>query len=117
LFFAIRGNNDGDIVHLNFTFSKLGEIKENYQVIDLEGRKVLMLHGHTIAEAMIDELAKSGTFDLILYGHYHHVRKEKVGKTLVINPGEGCGYLTGKATAAIINFRNDGNLDAEIIEI
>jgi len=38
---------------------------------------------------------------------------QKKGKTLVINPGEVCGYLTGKSTIAILDTTK---CDARIIE-
>ena len=40
--------------------------------------------------------------------------QEKVKKTLVINPGEACGYLTGKSTIAIIDLEK---MEAEIITL
>ncbi|MHA1697242.1 MAG: metallophosphoesterase [Promethearchaeota archaeon] len=108
-FFAIRGNNDGDIVFLNKTFENLGKIAANYQEVELDGKKILLLHGHAIPEKLIDDIASSGKYNVILYGHYHKIRNEMVGpKTLVVNPGEACGYLSGKATAAILDLSDLG---------
>jgi len=108
-FHAIRGNNDGDIMFLNQSFAKLGPIMENCQVIEIEGRKIFQLHGHTIPEDQITDIAMAGKFDMVIYGHYHHVRNEVVGDTtLVLNPGEACGYLTGESTAMIVDLRPDG---------
>ncbi|NMC05169.1 MAG: metallophosphoesterase [Candidatus Lokiarchaeota archaeon] len=103
-FHAVRGNNDGDISFLNTTFAKLGPIKEPYQKIELEGRKILLLHGHAVPEDCIDDIARGGRFDIIIYGHYHHVRNDVVGKTLVLNPGEACGYLEHAGTAMIVDL-------------
>lgn len=116
-FFAIRGNNDGDITFLNQSFAKLGPIKENYQIIDIEGRKILQLHGHTIPEDQISDIAMAGKFDMIMYGHYHHVRNEIVGDTtLVLNPGEACGYLTGESTAMIVELQSNGKNIVQIVK-
>ena len=41
---------------------------------------------------------KADIFDAVIHGHSHYSRVEKRGKTLAINPGELCGYLTGKCT-------------------
>ncbi|MBE3116942.1 metallophosphoesterase family protein, partial [Candidatus Bathyarchaeota archaeon] len=47
-------------------------------------------------------------------GHSHNKGIENRGKTLLINPGELCGYLTGKATIAILDTEKN---QARIIEL
>ncbi|MEM2810730.1 MAG: metallophosphoesterase family protein, partial [Candidatus Korarchaeum sp.] len=47
-------------------------------------------------------LASSGRFDFVLYGHTHEVHIEEIGDTLVVNPGELCGKLSGRRTAALL---------------
>nr|MDO8112128.1 metallophosphoesterase [Candidatus Sigynarchaeota archaeon] len=117
-FYAVRGNNDGDILFLNANFTKLGQIKENFVKVEIESRKILMLHGHTIPEEQITDIALGGHFDIVLYGHYHHLRNEVVGgKTLVLNPGESCGYLTGEGSAMIVDLLAKGKQNVEIIKI
>jgi len=39
----------------------------------------------------------------VLYGHTHKLDIHQDGKTLIINPGESCGYLTGHSTAVILD--------------
>ena len=116
-FYAVRGNNDGDITFLNATFARLGQIKEPYQVIDLEGRKILLIHGHAVPEDCITDIARGGRYDIIVYGHYHHVRNEVVGKTLVLNPGEACGYLENAGTAMIVDLVPGGTPVVEVIKL
>jgi putative phosphoesterase len=116
-FYAVRGNNDGDISFLNTTFAKLGPIKEPYLKVDLEGRKILLLHGHAVPEDCITDIAKGSRYDIIVYGHYHHVRNEMVGKTLVLNPGEACGYLENVGTAMIVDLAPGGQTRVEIVKI
>ncbi|MBN2151216.1 MAG: metallophosphoesterase [Candidatus Lokiarchaeota archaeon] len=116
-FHAVRGNNDGDISFLNTTFAKLGPVKEPYQEIVLEGRRILLLHGHAVPEACITDIAAGGRYDVVVYGHYHHVRNEVVGKTLVLNPGEACGYLGGTGTAMIVDLGPGGAARVEVIEV
>jgi len=41
----------------------------------------------------------------VVSGHTHVAGMERNGKTLVLNPGEVCGYLTGKSTGAIIDTK------------
>jgi putative phosphoesterase len=62
----------------------------------------------------IDALANSGNFDIILSGHTHDMVNQKQDGVLIVNPGELCGYLTNKATFAIIDTES---MEAEIIEI
>ncbi|MHA1792581.1 MAG: metallophosphoesterase [Promethearchaeota archaeon] len=117
-FHGVFGNNDGDHAYLNKLFAEIGVLHENYHVIEVNNRKILMLHGHAIQESMIDAIARKSEFDFILYGHYHHVRNEKVGdKTLVLNPGEACGYLTGKSTAMILEFLPDDQNNVSLITL
>ena len=117
-FYAVRGNNDGDITFLNQVFAKLGPIKENAQILDIGNRKVFLLHGHAIPEEQITDIATAGKFDIIVYGHYHHVRNEIIGdRTLVLNPGESCGYLTGECTVMIVDLQEDGTNDVQILKL
>ena len=67
------------------------------------------------SQKTIDALVASGKFDIILSGHTHNVVNVKhENGVLVVNPGEACGYLTGKATFAIVNT---DEMKAEIIKL
>jgi predicted phosphodiesterase len=46
-------------------------------------------------------------------GHSHAPLIEKRGRTLVVNPGECCGYLSGKRSIA---FVDTATMNAEITE-
>jgi putative phosphoesterase len=66
-------------------------------------------------EQTIEALGKSGDFDIILTGHTHFLSSKKLDSgSLVINPGELCGYLTDKATFAIVDTES---MESEIIEL
>ena len=69
-------------------------------MINVGGKRIALLHGHE-AE-LLDFTISSGYFDYVVYGHTHEVRLEEVRGTLVINPGETCGYLSGRATIALL---------------
>ena len=43
--------------------------------------------------------------DLILHGHTHRFKKEKIGKTLIFNPGECAGFMKGKNQVGIIDLK------------
>jgi len=108
---ALLGNNDGEKFFLKKKFELNGyELKELKPVkLELDGRKILMMH----EPIEVESLAKSRDFDVILYGHLHKIDNRKVGNTLILNPGEACGYLTGKRTFAILDL---DEMKAEVVE-
>jgi hypothetical protein len=68
------------------------------------------MHEHHV----VDALADSGHFDLVIYGHTHKADVRKVKNTLVVNPGEVSTYLYGKSTVALVDLEK---LEAEIVEL
>ncbi|MCX6338462.1 MAG: metallophosphoesterase [Candidatus Aureabacteria bacterium] len=95
---AVFGNNDGEKFFLREKLKGIGEIHERKWEGELGGKRVLLIH----VPDMLDALAASGAYDLIVYGHTHEVVVRK-GKTLVVNPGECGGWLTGRCTVAILD--------------
>ena len=76
-----------------------------------KGKKVFS--SHMPKQGVIQALALSGKFDYVFSGHTHAVVNEKYENgVLVLNPGEACGYLTGKGSFAIVDTKTD---KAEII--
>ncbi|MGB9607943.1 MAG: metallophosphoesterase [bacterium] len=108
-FLGVFGNNDGERLLLRERAKEIGEIKVQPAFLELEGRKIVIMHEPTLQHA----LAKSGEFDAVLVGHTH--KPEIIeGKTLIINPGECCGWLTGKATIAILDLPT---MSARLLEL
>lgn len=84
--YAVPGNVDGDIQghqkvaeeSNNITFfNHIGEI-------ELSNKKIAFTHKPQDAQ----KLANSGKYDVVFYGHTHKAWEERLGKTLLINPGE-----------------------------
>ena len=98
---AVFGNNDGELLGLKETFAKLGEISKPPKEIEIDGKKILIDHFFT--EHHIEALAASGEYFAILFGHTHQVVNKQIGNTLVVNPGETCGYLTARCTCALLD--------------
>jgi len=96
-FFGIFGNNDGEKLFLMEKFQK----KLHNQPYEKEesGYRIFLMHEPYALTPAI----KSQLYDFVFYGHTHKIDIRTEGRTLVINPGESCGYLTGKATAVILN--------------
>lgn len=99
---GVFGESDGDRDALKEAFKKANtEIKGEVYIANLEGTRTILLHG---ANADITDLARTGCFDLIVYGHTHKIEQRREGMTMIINPGEMCGYLSGKRSFAIIEL-------------
>ena len=95
---GIAGNNDGDLVALRSAFDAIGATLETqWWEVDLGGRRALVMH----EPRGIDALAASGEWDLIVYGHTHETDERRVGDTLVVNPGEVCGWIGGIGSVAL----------------
>jgi len=107
-FTGIYGNNDGERVLLQ-KLSKQRIFTQPY-IIELSGRKIVIMHEHQV----VDALADSGHYDLVIYGHTHEPDIRKRGNTLIVNPGELSGWLYGKSTMAVADL---STLSAELIEL
>lgn len=100
-FIAVFGNNEGEKLFLASTIEEFGgEIYEYAYKGTLGGKKIFMTHVPTT----IEEIARSGEYDLVIYGHTHKQDIRKVGDTLVVNPGEATDWLTGKSTMVILEL-------------
>ncbi len=55
--------------------------------LELGGRATVLVH----EPFHVASLARSGDFDLVLFGHTHRWHVERIGKALVVNPGELLG--------------------------
>lgn len=111
---GVFGNNDGDRELLKKKFNEYDglEMRGNFAEIFVDGLKIALLHGNE--EELLKALIDSESFDVVVHGHTHKAEVYKKGKTLIVNPGEVCGYLTGKSTIALLNT---DKRKAEIIEL
>jgi putative phosphoesterase len=111
---GVFGNNDGDHELLKKRVSECGnmEIHGAFTAIVIDGLKTALIHG--TEEELLKALIDSGSFDIVIHGHTHKAEVYKKGKTLVVNPGEACGYLTGKSTIALLDTVKR---EARIIEL
>jgi putative phosphoesterase len=111
---GVFGNNDGDHELLKKRFSETANctIHDRFAQITLESYRIALLHGHETE--LLNAIVDGGYFNAVIHGHSHNQRIEQKGKTLSINPGELCGYLTGKPTIAILDTIKQ---QARIIEL
>lgn len=115
-FTGVYGNNDGERIGLSKTFGALGTIAVGPYEVLIDGRRILLMH----EPAALDALGASGMFDAVIYGHTHAVDKRVLpwadgnGQTLVLNPGEACGWMHDHATAALLDL---DTMLAEVFEV
>ena len=102
---GVFGNNDGDKLLLQERSE--GSIKNQPLMLTLDNKKIVVVHEHHTVNALAD----SGHFDVVVYGHTHEPLVKR-NASLLINPGEVCGWLYGKPTAAVLDLNK---MDAEII--
>jgi len=107
-FTGIFGNNDGD--RLLLQKQSEGKVYNQPHLLELASRKIIVMHEHHI----IDALAQSSCYDLVIYGHTHTPDIRTIKNTLIINPGEASGWLYGKPTVAVADL---SNMTAEIINL
>ena len=100
---GVFGNNDGDHEFLRKRFNECSncEIRGRFAEINAEGFKIALLHGDETE--LLEALINCGGFDAVVHGHSHAEVSRRNGKTLIVNPGEVCGYLTGKSTIALLD--------------
>ncbi len=113
---AVFGNNDGERVVLAKKFEAIGEVHPNLAETEIGDRRIAAMHYPELAEP----IAASGRYDLVVYGHTHEIdvrcpdpvpgRRE----TVVLNPGEVGGWLSGRSTVAIVEL---GSMDVEIVDL
>ncbi len=111
---GVLGNNDGDHEFLKKCFSESEQLEllGSFAEVELEGLRIGLLHGNE--RALLKALIGSESFDVMVHGHTHTAEVYRSGKTLVVNPGEVCGYLSGKSTFALLDT---AEREAKIIEL
>lgn len=105
---GVWGNNDGDRIALDRVAQ--GRIMTSPYIGTYFGKKILLGHYLMTLEALIS----SQTYHIIIYGHTHKPELRKEGQTLIINPGECGGWLSGKSTVAVVELDTQ---TAKILEL
>jgi len=101
---VVLGNNDGEVFGLKRILGQ--NISRRPKKITIGNKKILLMHE---PPENFDELH----YDYIFYGHLHKI-DIRPGKKTIINPGEICGYLTGKSTFVLLNEKTNENRLIEI---
>jgi putative phosphoesterase len=101
--FAIRGNNDGDLLALYKQSMKpdstLTFHSRTYSEFSCGGDRYFLTHH----EDLVDMAATSGLYKGVFFGHTHQRSIEKRGECLVVNPGELSAHKYGVSSYAILD--------------
>jgi putative phosphoesterase len=106
---AVFGNCDGEKHGLAEAVNPFGTVQEPPLVLRIEGKSILVVHRDNEARKSI----RAG-YDAVIFGHTHRSEVRHAGGTLLVNPGEVGGWVTGLRTVALLE---PASLDAEIIPL
>ena len=98
---GVFGRNDGDHEGLKaYAASGLGiELFESPHSMDVGGQHILLVHD------LVDVNPRSiEAHNIVVHGFTHREEMKTRGDTLIVNPGEGCGWLYGPPSAAILDL-------------
>jgi len=102
---GVFGRNDGDREGLRAAAATSGlatELFESPHSFELAGRSVLLVHD--LGEVQPRSIE---THAIVVHGCSHRSEMTHRDNTLVVNPGEACGWLTGSPSAAILDLDTD----------
>ena len=105
---GIFGRNDGDREGLRAEAAKgMGlELYESPHSFEVGGTRILLVYDLAdVSERSIGDSA------VVVHGFTHQRQMRTMGETLLLNPGEACGWLYGTPTAAILD------LDTKAVEL
>lgn len=94
----------GNVDYPRFLQEAIEEAGQNYHgrfgQLELDGVNIAFLHGDD--ERQLADIIHSGQFALVCHGHTHKQRLERLGPTLVLNPG--ALYRTSQHSIAVVQL-------------
>ena len=98
---GVFGRNDGDTQGLRAkaTAGFGAELFEGPHSFDLGGERILLVHD--LADVQPRSIEAHG---IVVHGFTHQQEMKTRGDTLIVNPGESCGWLYGTPKAAILDL-------------
>ena len=111
---GVFGNNDGDheLLKKRFNETQNCEIHGMFAEVNANGFKIALHHGEETE--LQNALVNCGGFDCVISGHTHIPVNKTKDNTLVVCPGEVCGYLYGKPTLGLLDTTKR---EAKIVQI
>jgi putative phosphoesterase len=107
----VWGNTDHDRRAIEEAIASTGQTCHgSLGELELAGRRIALLHGDD--ERRLRQAIAGEQFDLVCHGHTHAVRRDRVGRTLVLNPG--ALHRAHPRTLAIVELKG---LEATIVTV
>lgn len=107
----VFGNCDHDREELAAEIADAGQTCHGvFGDLKIAGRRIALLHSDD--HRKFQQVNTSGDFDLVCYGHTHIAKIEKVGDTVVLNPG--ALYRANPHSLAVVDL---ATMDAEIVNL
>jgi len=98
---GVYGNNCAEREVLGRVYAEVGaEIRGFFAEVEAGGLRVALLHGHRKEDV---DRAHGGGYDVMVRGHTHRASIGEEDGVLVVNPGEVCGYVSGRCTLAFLD--------------
>ncbi|HMA23678.1 MAG: metallophosphoesterase [Gemmatimonas sp.] len=98
---GVFGRNDGDpqglVTRAQSSFGV--ELFESPHSFEIGGRRLLLVHD-------IGDVNKRSVLshEIVIHGSTHQQEMKTRDDTLIVNPGEGCGWLYGTPSAALLEL-------------
>jgi putative phosphoesterase len=98
---GVFGRNDGDpqglVTRAQSSFGV--ELFESPHSFEIGGRRILLVHD-------IGDVNKRSVLshEIVIHGSTHQQEMKTRDDTLIVNPGEGCGWLYGTPSAALLEL-------------
>jgi len=94
------GNMDVPLKGKTEAFSDNVWVSDDVLEVEIGGLKLAAVHHDYKAR----RLAKAGQYDFVFYGHTHTPWEKKIGRTVILNPGEISGQF-GTASFAVFDTK------------
>ena len=98
---GVFGKNDGDqqglVQRAQAAFG--AELFESPHSFEIGGKRILLVHDiGDMQQRSID------AHEIVIHGSTHQQEMKTRGDSLIVNPGEGCGWLYGTPSAALLDL-------------
>lgn len=105
---GVWGDNDANRRAIEGGLRTVGRVYEPPYEMDLDNGWRLLLSHQPLPKPLLEarQQADSSEHTLAVQGHTHHAGVRRYPGVLLLNPGEACGWVTGRATAALFDTRD-----------
>jgi hypothetical protein len=116
---GVLGNNDGELDGLEAGFRALGDdsrLHGRFAELTFDGVDLAVLHGEDLTR--VEDLAATGDYDLVCYGHHHEAEVRDADGTVVLNPGAHFPTVPAEhRSVAVYDTAADGTEAVEFLDV